>query len=129
MQTVEEKRAYNRSRYQANRVQLLEQAKKYGKENRVKRKAYEVRVREEVLESYGHLCECCGEGRSEFLAIDHRNGNGNVMRKGRVNGHPARGGIGMYLWLRKNGYPSDFRLLCHNCNMSSAMYGYCPHKY
>lgn len=127
MQTVAEKRAYNKLRYQKNRESLLEKARRYGKENRDKRKEYEIRVREEALDAYGHKCECCGESHSAFLAIDHRNGNGNQLRKHKTNGHPSRGGLGMYLFLRKQGFPTEFRLLCHNCNMASAMYGRCPH--
>jgi hypothetical protein len=31
-------------------------------------------------------------------------------------------------WLRKNGFPKGFRVLCHNCNFAHGHYGYCPHK-
>jgi len=26
------------------------------------------------------------------------------------------------------GYPTGFRVLCHNCNQAIGLYGYCPHK-
>jgi len=87
-------------------------------------KVYAKQERETLLSAYGHTCECCGENRSEFLAIDHKVKSGHKDRK-----------IGLYSrklhqWLKKNGYPKDrFRLLCHNCNQSIGHYGYCPHKF
>jgi len=82
-------------------------------------------LREKVLDIYGHKCECCGEHRSEFLAFDHRNGDGAKMRK---NGEHPRSGQPLYRWIERNNFPSEFRLLCHNCNLSLGFYGYCPHQ-
>ena len=31
-------------------------------------------------------------------------------------------------WLKKNGYPKGYRVLCYNCDMSLKLYDYCPHK-
>lgn len=73
------------------------------------------------LTKYGGVCACCKEGRYEFLAIDHINGGGNKHRK-EIGGKLVR-------WLKKNNYPEGFRVLCHNCNHSRGMYGYCPHKH
>jgi len=80
------------------------------------------RNRDIVLNHYGHQCECCHEARREFLAIDHRYGGGTAHRRevGRGNS--------IYLWIIKHGFPVSFRLLCHNCNMAWAAYGYCPHQ-
>lgn len=66
-------------------------------------------------------CACCGELNTEFLAIDHINGDGAAHRRrfGRGNS--------IYRWLINNRFPSSFRILCHNCNMSRGTYGYCPH--
>ena len=36
-------------------------------------------------------------------------------------------GLQFYRWLKKNKYPKAFRVLCHNCNVSYGLYGYCPH--
>jgi hypothetical protein len=30
--------------------------------------------------------------------------------------------------LIKNNFPDGFQVLCHNCNMSIGLYGYCPHQ-
>ena len=80
------------------------------------------RQREEVIEAYGGRCECCGEARFEFLALDHAFGDGKRHRK-EVGTKIAR-------WLKKENYPKDLgiRVLCHNCNASLGYYGYCPHR-
>jgi len=67
-------------------------------------------------------CACCGENHLEFLAIDHTNSTGAEHRK-----NIGTGSDNMYRWLKKNGYPEGFRVLCHNCNQSLGHYGYCPH--
>lgn len=86
-------------------------------------KLYLVEVREMVIVGYGGACECCGETKREFLCIDHRNGDGKADRERGLMGRA------MYLHLIRNKYPRDrYRLLCHNCNMSHGLYGYCPHQ-
>ena len=87
-------------------------------------KAAKRRLRLQVLVEYGGnppTCSCCGELNVEFLTIDHLNGGGNEHR--RKIGGSAR----FYTWLRKNGFPSGYRVLCCNCNHSLGAYGYCPH--
>lgn len=81
------------------------------------------RLRIEILSHYGGktpLCSCCGESHIEFLSVDHINGGGAK--------HKRLLGGGLYDWLKKNNYPSGYRILCHNCNQSLGAYGYCPHK-
>lgn len=83
------------------------------------------RLREVVIKEYGGKCECCGESAPEFLSIDHIFGGG----KEHYRQENIRGGTGIYGWLKRNGFPRDrFRLLCHNCNMATDVYGACPHK-
>lgn len=77
-------------------------------------------IREDVLTHYGKQCQCCGEETSEFLCIDHINGDGAAHRK------VVRGS--MYVWLKKNNFPDGFQVLCHNCNMAKGIYGECPHQ-
>lgn len=81
------------------------------------------RLRLAALEAYGRVCACCGESRIEFLAVDHIGGAGNEHRRN----VKARSGQNLYNWLKSNGYPPGFRVLCHNCNMALGFYGYCPH--
>ncbi len=90
-------------------------------QNRTRIRNYTKRLRQEVIDHYGGVCECCGESRIEFLAIDHIKGNGNQHRK------EVKGGTPMLKWIKRNNFPDGLRLLCHNCNMSIGMYGYCPH--
>ena len=98
--------------------------------NRDKWNAYVKRrrnaIRLEVLQYYSGgtpHCACCGEKHMEFLGIDHIYGGGGKHRK-KLRG----GGVLLYAWLRGQGYPSGYRVLCHNCNMSLGFYGYCPHQ-
>jgi len=79
-------------------------------------------LRQQVLDYYGGCCECCGEAHQEFLAIDHVNGGG---RKHRAK---TGSGINFYYWIVRNNFPDDLRVLCHNCNQSLGLYGYCPHQ-
>lgn len=84
-----------------------------------------------VLHHYSNgkmICACCGIGYVEFLTIDHINGGGAAHRRTIGNGKLANGGGAFYTWLRKNGYPEGYRVLCQNCNFSRGIFGYCPHE-
>lgn len=81
---------------------------------------YRRKVREQAITAYGGKCECCGEDRYEFLVIDHIDGGGRQHRQS-INSY-------IYKWLRDEGYPAGFRVLCHNCNCAFAYYGRCPHQ-
>ena len=83
-------------------------------------KNYQREARFRVITHYGGKCECCGENKKEFLAIDHIKGGGRQHRK-IIGGNIAR-------WIIMNNFPKEFRILCHNCNMSLGVYGYCPHN-
>lgn len=83
---------------------------------------YNRKRRLEVIFGYGGACECCGENRIEFLCIDHVNGGGTKERKLIGSGHQ------LYRRLIGAGFPSGYRVLCSNCNMSLGLYGYCPHN-
>lgn len=93
-----------------------------------------------AFSAYGSACACCGEARVEFLSIDHIDpvsaSKPRVTRFGSRNGErrtppvrPSnRSGHGLYRWLKKNGYPEGFRVLCMNCNWARGKFGYCPHE-
>lgn len=133
------KREYNKAYYKQNRERILQRSKDYHHahpEKQVARqrkyyaankdvcdnrsKANARRIRLEIIAAYGGKCECCGEERIEFLAIDHINGGGRRHRKS-LSGN-------FYRWLKRNNFPEGFRVLCHNCNSALGFYGYCPHK-
>lgn len=66
------------------------------------------------------FCKCCGETVLNFLTFDHIGGGGGEHKR-----TEKFWSIG--LWLRLNGYPEGFRVLCMNCNFSIGKYGFCPH--
>jgi hypothetical protein len=85
-------------------------------------------VKRQALAAYAGdppRCQCpgCAEYREEFLTIDHLNNDGAEHRRAE-----GVGGSGIYWWLRRNGYPPGFRVLCWNCNCARGQFGYCPHE-
>jgi len=107
-----------------NKEKTLSYIRKYNEvhKNEVRERGEKSRVEKRtlVLNHYGGKCACCGESNYEFLAVDHINGNGNKHRK-TIGQHIVR-------WIIENNYPEGFRILCHNCNQSLGLYGYCPHN-
>lgn len=82
--------------------------------------------RARCLEVYGNNeCCCCGEREQQFLTVDHANNDGAAHRR-------SIGGVNsgtIYSWLRRNGFPSGFQILCYNCNCGRHRNGgMCPHK-
>jgi hypothetical protein len=80
-------------------------------------------TRRGCLAAYGGYCRCCGESDPAFLVIDHIAGGGNQHRKSIGNASKA-----FYHWLRNNGYPPGFQVLCANCNTAKSRPGGCPHQ-
>lgn len=76
-----------------------------------------VEQREQIFAHYGSACECCGEDRTPFLAIDHTE---NASREGDQRN--------LTEWVVRNNFPPGFRILCHNCNMATRWGKSCPHK-
>lgn len=92
------------------RERINNYARNHFKKNRLK-----------VLNHYGAKCACCGETQMEFLAVDHKNNDGNKHRK-------EIGYVNIYAWIIRNKYPTTFQILCHNCNLARSFYGECPHN-
>lgn len=80
------------------------------------------RLKAVVLNAYGGRCECCGETTPEFLALDHRNGGGSKHRQ------MLRSPTELRRLVIKQGFPMEYRLLCHNCNGAIAWFGRCSHQ-
>ncbi len=101
-------------------------------ELREKGKGYYQKLKDEIFAAYGgcanngYVCACCGVTHKEFLSIDHTEGNGAAHRM-KVNGDP-RNGKNFYYWLKNNGFPPGFRVLCMNCNFALGHHGFCPHN-
>ena len=66
-------------------------------------------------------CACCAETHTEFLAIDHIGGGGSQHRK-------TMAASSIYTWLKRQGYPDGYRVLCHNCNFAIRFGDPCPHE-
>ena len=79
-------------------------------------------IRKRCLEKYGNKCACCGEDYVEFLAVDHTNNDGSKERRTGLKGTK------LFKFLCDNPISERYRILCHNCNMSFGLYGYCPHQ-
>jgi hypothetical protein len=118
-----------RDKYAADPEKYKAIARKSHWNNREKRLARNrfdgQRIKQEVFKHYGNgSCSCCGESISKFLTLDHINGGGNKHRK-----QAGTGGYGIYRWLRNNGFPEGYQVLCFNCNCARALNnGVCPHK-
>lgn len=75
-----------------------------------------------AFEAYGGArCVCCGETGMVFLTIDHIDGGGNEHRRTIGNGR-------LSVWLRKQGFPLGYQVLCFNCNYAKWYCGVCPHQ-
>ena len=94
---------------------------KHPKLHSKRQREYIRRLKGEVFNAYGGaFCSCCGESHWEFLSIDHIDNNGAAHRK-------EIGSVNIYNWLKSNGFPPGFQVLCFNCNLARGFYGYCPH--
>jgi hypothetical protein len=92
-----------------------------------KTKRNQDRCREQVFAAYGgYKCSCCGETEPMFLSIDHIANNGGQERR---SGVYAGSGTAFYAWLRKNGFPEGYQVLCMNCQIGKHKNGgVCPHQ-
>lgn len=82
---------------------------------RSKSAAYVRALREEVLRRYSDPPQCalCPVDDPRILTIDHVEGGGAEHRR-RLGG---RSSARLHRWLRDNGYPEGFRVLCQNHNL------------
>jgi hypothetical protein len=87
------------------------------------KRAWDQKLRKEVIDHYGGKCSCCGETQLELLSLDHTNGGGCKHRR-----ETKRHGTGMWAWAKRENYPPLFQVLCHNCNQAKGFYGQCPHQ-
>lgn len=121
---------YNSSWRERNRDKTRESKKRFYLKHNTESKEYQrvarISCKNEVFNHYcgGNICcACCGETAIQFLSIDHINGDGAEKRRE----IKSQGGA-MYSWLKGNGYPEGYQILCFNCNMAKRDKAYCPHK-
>lgn len=92
--------------------------------HRLKQRTLNSQAREEAFCHYGRQCACCGETDEVFLAFDHVHGGGSQHRKERTRD----GATNLPVWLKKNGFPAGFQVLCNNCNWAKHRNGVCSHQ-
>lgn len=65
----------------------------------------------EVLQHYSPSLQCqrCGFNDVRALSIDHTEGGGHQHRRS-IGGQEC-----FYYWLKRNGFPPGFQVLCMNC--------------
>ena len=59
----------------------------------------------------------CGDTNPHHLTIDHIRNDGNILRK--QDSTQSK----IYNWLKKNGYPEGYQILCWNHNEEKKIYG------
>jgi hypothetical protein len=96
------------------------------------RKLYKI-SKDDVLTHYGTSCAQCGFSDERALQIDHT-GNNGAQERLRL-GHRHCAGYPFYRWLKREGWPSGYQVLCANCNLikyveslSSSRFGNRPLK-
>jgi hypothetical protein len=110
-----------RQYYKANREKFRARAKaRYDKikntqafldSRKVAAAAYAAELKREAISVYSSgsmMCLRCGCDDIDVLCLDHINDNGHKHRKTMRTT--------TYAWVKKNGYPLIFQVLCMNCN-------------
>jgi len=126
-------------RWYRSRPEYREYIRKYNAIHRDKiyerknalRRMHAKRLKEEVFRHYSPslICQNCGFADLRALSIDHVSGGGGSHR--RAIGR-ERGGTLFYEWLKHNGYPIGYQVLCMNCQfikrIESKEFSWCPRR-
>lgn len=87
-------------------------------ELRASKRAYAQALKMAAFNAYGGpVCVDCGEAHHECLSIDH------VANDGAAHRRADKRAKNLYVWLRVQGYPPGFKVLCLNCNYLKAFTG------
>jgi len=95
------------------------------KDCEIRYREYHQRLKHQVLQGYGEKCVCCGITIYEFLSLDHKNNDG---KKDRIQLGSGMTSGALYRRIIRLGFPKKYQVMCYNCNMSLAFFGYCPHR-
>lgn len=84
------------------------------------RKLRNIKLKKEIINTYGGQCKCCNESHINFLNIDHVNDDGSNHRK-----EVGKGNV--YVDLKNRDFPEGYQVLCSNCNYGKRINrGICP---
>lgn len=113
---------YQKLYRQKNLDMIKAKAKAYRNKNRDKLriKSQEIRLalKLQAIDAYGpRICSWCGEDDITVLTIDHVDNDGNCHFDDA--GYRIRGSR-IYTWLKINGYPKNYQILCANCNYAKS---------
>jgi len=125
MKTTEKQRERSREYYQKNREKVLDRVKLHYQENKERivkwhrnyaeagyRTKWYLKKKLDILSHYSNgstKCAYCGFDDIRALSIDHIDGGGAPHRK--------MTGNDIYGWLKRNGYPEGYQVLCMNCQL------------
>jgi hypothetical protein len=76
-----------------------------------------------VFDHYGWTCACCVT--SDYLTIDHVDGDGKQHRAQIFGDDRDEGGARFYRWLIRSGFPDGYQTLCRRCNSSKKRTAHC----
>ena len=103
---IECNKEWNKRRWQEHKPELQEYHRNY---RRIVRGAALFVYSDGTMQ-----CAICGCDEYGRLCIHHPDNDGTAHRK--ALGINGGGGVAFALWLRKNGYPSGYGVLCNRCN-------------
>ena len=125
MKTTEKQRERSRKYYQENREKVLNRVKLHYQGNKERivdwhhkyadagyRAKWYLKKKLDILSHYSNgtiKCAHCGFDDIRALSIDHIDGGGAPHR--RMTGND------IYGWLKRNGYPDGYQVLCMNCQL------------
>ena len=110
------KRAYHRDYSARNSAVRVAKATEWNKANPVRRREnalnHYYRLYDAAFQAYGgYRCVWCGIDDPIVMTLDHIANDGAAQRRAL-----RKTGAAFYKWLRDEGYPAGFQVLCMNCN-------------
>ena len=116
----EEQSAWRKAYYLKNKKRIAEHKKITYQAQKEKFKIRALKTNRQlkllIMKHYsGEVPSCahCGVNDMDVLCIDHIKGGGNAHRKATKTSSGTR----FYRWLKNNGFPTGFQVLCANCNL------------
>lgn len=112
-----------------NKIKMKSYSKK--PESREKRSKFLLHWKLDVFTHYSKkvsdsdvpVCACCGYDDLRFLSLDHIYTRKHVSEK-----EKRLGGRMLWKYVKENGFPSMYQVMCYNCNIAKGTSQYCPHQ-